>query len=139
MDNVVAESDLVHVTGASGGPLTVTSVASVKAGGGAGTAAAARLQNRNLHAVLTAAPGSLVPVQMGGKARFVRVRSITALDGVTEINVTSALTLGPGARFETVGPKGASGFDVVTPLTAKDIEAVTRLLAEKQMIATGVY
>ncbi len=139
VDNVVAESDLVHVTGASGGPLTVTSAASVKAGGGASTAAAARLQNRNLQAVLTATPGALVPLQIGGKTRYARVGSITALDGGQEINVTTALTLAPNATLVTVGPKGSSGFDVVTPLTAKDLEAVTRLLVEKHMIATGVY
>lgn len=133
-----AETDLIYVSD-SAGTLAVEQVVNVKASGAKGMAKSATLQNANFQALLAAKPGTLAEVIIGGKTRYVRVRSVTAYEGNTQLDLTGKLTLSSGAKLETVGPKGADGFSKSMGQVEKDITTVTSLLAEKQLIDSGQY
>jgi hypothetical protein len=133
-----AETDLLYVR-ENAGVFEVETVVNVKASGEKGMARSATVQNANLGAVLDAAPGDLVKLQLHEGVRFARVTAVSALDGATTVDLTGKLRPGAGIHYATSGPKGASGFTSTLAQDRGGVRAIAELLSEQQMIQSGEY
>jgi hypothetical protein len=133
-----AESDLVYGRDVSGA-VEVDTVINVKASGEKGMSKSAGIQNANFQAVLSSKPGDLVRLQLSDGIRFVRVKSITALEGTAAVDLTGKLTPAASLGVQTAGPRGAGGFSAPLALTQAQISEVSAILYESQLIRSGVY
>ena len=134
-----AETDLLYVRDVSG-TFEVDTLVNVKASGEKGMAKSANLQNANFESILGTKAGDLAKIKLAsGVVRYARVKTISALDGTTLVDLTGKLKPSGSLAKETVGPKGAQGFS--KPLTAdpSGISTITKLLNEKQLIGSGEY
>ncbi len=133
-----AEADVLHVRDA-GTSLEVDALVSVKTSAAPGEARSAARQNDAMKAVLSAAPGALVPLTLEGKVRYARVLAISGLDGTTPVVLTGRLRVGSTLTTETVGPKGVKGYTRSLTLDTKALTTVGDLLFETQLLSSGDY
>ena len=133
------EADLLYVRDRAG-TFEVEVIVNVKSSGERNMAKEAKVQNANFHALLASKVGDIVKLQdVKGTARYARVRTITALDGATTVDVTGKLVPSGSLALETFGPKGANGFTQTLNLDAKGVTDLAALLNEQQLIEAGDY
>ncbi|MCU0837091.1 MAG: DUF4157 domain-containing protein [Rhodospirillales bacterium] len=133
VDTTVSELDFMGVSG-TGADVVVETMANVKAGTGKGGAAA--VQNENAQSALKGLiSGNLVPIKDGAAVYYARVKSVTAVDATgTTVDLTGKLKQASGGiKTETIGPKGARGYDRPLPYTEKELKTIVELLREMQM------
>jgi hypothetical protein len=134
----LTETDLVYARNA-GGFVEVDTVLSVKSSGERSMARSAKAQNANFDAVLKSKPGDLVKLNLSDGPRYARIKSISALEGGSVVDLTGKLKPASSLTSETVGPKGTAGFTKTLANDKAGITAVSDLLYETQLIGSGEY
>ena len=139
--DVVPELDLLIVVDKGGGHFEIQRLGNIK--GYAGGAADAKNQNQlSLDALRAHVKGSSFALTTrDGATLYGRVTSVVGFTAAgAEVPLTGRLAEAPaGAKTETIGPQGSSGYDQQLPLKQSEIGQMVRLLRERQAQASPYY